>query len=350
MENKTTLEIIIDNAEFAKEFNYFITIQLDGNSEKRRTDVSDPSKAPTFKNNKFYLPLDYYDLVINQRLHFGAFVVIDRPEQIEKEGTGQAKLLGENILELASLTDKLTNLNEAPIKQRLDVLRRQNDNNAIVGRLNITLKLLAEAIISDDRFQQVSNDHVSLIPELDATKDFTWRLRVDVRSAINLPFNRTTEDKLPSAYIELGWTMYEHQDINVSEAVRSSSVDANRFPIWNQQLLYYPPPNVKIVDGFVTVLLKDVFQVKPIQKFNFPLNVLKPFHPVHLDIILDTEDDENRSHLFISFTLEEAPVYRLAENLVNIIVNNISFDPLPLSTNRVSVMMTTDKFKPEEYI
>jgi hypothetical protein len=171
-----------------------------------------------------------------------------------------------------------------------------------------------------------------------------------VRSAINLPFNRTTEDKLPSAYIELGWTMYEHQDINVSEAVRSSSVDANRFPIWNQQLLYYPPPNVKIVDGFVTVLLKDVFQVKPIQKFNFPLNVLKPFHPVHLDIILDTEDDENRSHLFISFTLEEAPVYRLAENLVNIIVNNISFDPLPLSTNRVSVMMTTDKFKPEEYI
>ena len=41
MDNKTTLEIVIDNAEFAKEFNYFLTIQLDSNSEKRRTDVSE---------------------------------------------------------------------------------------------------------------------------------------------------------------------------------------------------------------------------------------------------------------------------------------------------------------------
>jgi len=34
MENKTTLEIIIDNAQFAKDFNYFITVQLDGYDEK----------------------------------------------------------------------------------------------------------------------------------------------------------------------------------------------------------------------------------------------------------------------------------------------------------------------------
>ena len=34
MENKTTLEIIIESAEFAKEFYYFITVNLDGNTEK----------------------------------------------------------------------------------------------------------------------------------------------------------------------------------------------------------------------------------------------------------------------------------------------------------------------------
>jgi hypothetical protein len=34
MESKTTLEIIIETAEFAKEFNYFITVQLDGDGEK----------------------------------------------------------------------------------------------------------------------------------------------------------------------------------------------------------------------------------------------------------------------------------------------------------------------------
>lgn len=31
---KTTLEIIIESAEFAKEFNYFLIVQLDGNGEK----------------------------------------------------------------------------------------------------------------------------------------------------------------------------------------------------------------------------------------------------------------------------------------------------------------------------
>jgi hypothetical protein len=345
MENKTTLEVAIEGAEFAKEFNYFITIQMDGDSEKRRTDVSEPSRNPTFSNSKFYIPLEAYDLVIRQRIHFGAFIVLDRAEDV---GEGSAKLLGETILDLSTLTERLTNLNNMAIKQKVDVVRRQGDNNAVVGRLNLSLKLLADTIIPDDGFKQVVNDHASLLPEFDVTENFKWRLRTEIRSAINLPFNRTSESKLPSAYIEMGWTMYQHQDLNISEAVRSSSVDSNRFPVWNQQLLYYPPPNVKIVDGFINVLLKDVYQVRPIQKFSFPLNTLRPFHPVHLDVLLDTDDEDNRSHLYISLTLEEAPIYNMAENLVNIIVNNISFDPLPQSTNRASIMMCTDNFKPEE--
>ena len=32
--NKPTLEIIIESAEFSKDFNYFITVQLDGEGEK----------------------------------------------------------------------------------------------------------------------------------------------------------------------------------------------------------------------------------------------------------------------------------------------------------------------------
>lgn len=33
-ENKTTLEITIESVEFAQEYNYFLTIQLDGDGEK----------------------------------------------------------------------------------------------------------------------------------------------------------------------------------------------------------------------------------------------------------------------------------------------------------------------------
>jgi hypothetical protein len=41
--------------------------------------------------------------------------------------------------------------------------------------------------------------------------NFAWRLRVDVRSAIDLPLNRVVPSGLPTSYIELGWTLYDNQ-------------------------------------------------------------------------------------------------------------------------------------------
>ena len=286
--------------------------------------------------------------MINQRLIFSAFLVVDRPENVENKGEGQAKLLGENILELAPITPSLTNINGFPVKQRLELVRKYGSDNAVVGRLNVTLKLIAEALVSDDLLDQALNDQTHLLPEMDLTKEFVWRLRIDVRSAVNLPFNRTTESKLPSPYVEIGWTMYPKNDINMAEAVRTSAINANRYPVWNQQLLFYPHSSVTTIDGFITVLLKDRFQLQPLQKFSFALNLLRPYHPVHLDLLLDNEDTDNRSHLYISFILEDSPIYKMAESLVNIILNNINFDPIPTCTNGCSIMMTTDKYKPEE--
>jgi hypothetical protein len=349
MESKTTLEIVIENAEFAKEFNYFITVQLDGYDDKRRTSVSALSKQPIFAENKFFLPLPEYDLMINHRLILSAYVVLDRPENKNKDGLGQANQLGENIIDLAPLTSDLTNIKEYAVKQRVDLLRRQGDSNAVVGRLNLSLKLLAEAIVPEDVLQETANDPTPLLPEMDSIRTYIWRLRVDVRSAINLPFNRTTESKLPSPYVEIGWTMYHNQEINQSESARTSAIDANRFPVWNQQVLFYPSTSVSTIDGFITILLRDRFTVKPIQRLTFPINTLRPFHPAHLDLLLDT-DDENRSHLYLSITLEDSPMLKISESLVNIIVTGINFDPLPLCTNRCSILVTTDNYKPEEII
>jgi hypothetical protein len=90
--------------------------------------------------------------------------------------------------------------------------------------------------------------------------------------------------------------------------------------------------------------------MSPIQKFVFPITALRPFHPVHLDCLLNVEDnvDGKRSHLYISFIYEDAPIYKLSESFVNIIVNQINFEPLPKSTNRCNVIMTTDKYKPND--
>ena len=345
-----TIEIIIESGEFNKPFNYFIVVQLDGNDERRRTRVSDVTSTPSFEDNKFYLPLQEYDLLISQALTFSAFIVVDSSENINKTGTGQAKLLGENTLELAPLTNALTNIANAPVKQRIELFRKMGDKNAIVGKLSVQLRLLNEIVVPDDIQEKTPNDQTQLLPAMDFTQDFTWRLRVFVRSAVNLPFNKTTENNLPSAYVEVGWTMYEVDDINQVEAVRTPCIEGNRFPIWNQELLYYPPSNVTKQDGFINVLLKDRYQMNPIQKFVFPISALRPFHPVHLDVLLDTEEEieGKRSHLYISFIYEDAPIYKLSESFVNIIVTAINFDPLPKSTNRCNVIMTTDKYKPND--
>ena len=345
-----TIEIIIKSGEFNKPFNYFIVVQLDGNDERRRTRVSDVTSTPSFEDNKFYLPLQEYDLLISQTLIFSAFIVVDSSENINKTGTGQAKLLGESTLELAPLTGALTNIANAPINEEVKLFRQMGDKNAIVGKLKVSLKLLNEIVVPDDIEEKTPNDKTQLLPAMDFTQKFVWRLRVFVRSAVNLPFNKTTENNLPSAYVEVGWTMYEIGDINQVEAVRTPCIEGNRFPIWNQELLYYPPSNLTKQDGFINVLLKDRYQMNPIEKFVFPISALRAFHPVHLDVLLNTEEEVGgkRSHLYISFIYEDSPIYKLSESFVNIIVTAINFEPLPKSTNRCNVIMTTDKFKPND--
>ena len=69
-------------------------------------------------------------------------MVIDRPDNSDKNGIGEAKQLGESILDLGPLTSNLNNINKSGIQQRIELVRRQGDANAVVGRLNLSLKFL----------------------------------------------------------------------------------------------------------------------------------------------------------------------------------------------------------------
>jgi len=101
--------------------------------------------------------------------------------------------------------------------------------------------------------------------------------------------------------------MYTHQDLNQAEAVRSTTIDENRFPVWNHELVYYPPKNVTTLDGFINFFVKDRYAVKPLQKIIIPVNTLRPYHPVHLDLILnvDLSDLSNSCHFYLSICLED---------------------------------------------
>ena len=71
--------------EFAKKFNYFITIEIEGDNLKRRTDISDRVNFPVFNTSKFYLPLHEERLQKNPKLTFRAFLVSNRVENLSEE-------------------------------------------------------------------------------------------------------------------------------------------------------------------------------------------------------------------------------------------------------------------------
>ena len=55
--SKKSLQVTIENLEFAKSFHYFVTVEVQGDGLKRRSDISEQVSNPVFTQNKFYLPV-----------------------------------------------------------------------------------------------------------------------------------------------------------------------------------------------------------------------------------------------------------------------------------------------------
>lgn len=55
------------------------------------------------------------------------------------------------------------------------------------------------------------------IPAPDLFKDFIWRIKVDVRFALDLPLNTKTNNGLPCSFVEIGWSLYKDKEPNPTE-------------------------------------------------------------------------------------------------------------------------------------
>jgi hypothetical protein len=66
-------------------------------------------------------------------------VVTDRSET---EGMGQARLLGDCVLDLAPLMPTINDIYSVGVKQHLAFARKRDDKEVIVGRFTCTLKLV----------------------------------------------------------------------------------------------------------------------------------------------------------------------------------------------------------------
>ncbi len=290
------------------------------------------TKNPKFVENKFFIEINNIssnnfspNLFIFPKIYFSAFVVLNNSKnQIlntnnnkNSDLNSQAKLLGENSIDISDFYDKINSQNPYEyIKHTLNLIRKSDREIDVVGKINLLFKITFQSIIKKESLinmlDVVKNDDIHELPEMDNKIPFSWRIRVFLRSCINLPFkdaNLNNIDNLPSPFIEIGWTQYFQEDLNYTECLRSFYIESNRFPIWNKEIVYYPPSDLSFTsnsyDGFFNIIIRDLDSINPIKKITFPIESLRSYHPVNGDFYFNVQGQNEKSHLYLSLVLEE---------------------------------------------
>ena len=307
---------------------------------------------PIFSANTFYLPITAEEMIDEPRLQFACFTVTDRKENAaDYEQKGQARLLGDCILELGPLIPSLTDIHGIGVRRALEFSRNKDGSEVTVGRFTILLKLVGEYMTQYPGLEGTnltgpkrSSGEIHLLPPEDM--NFKWRIRSDIRAAIDFPLNRTTEGGLPSCYVEIGWSLYEQTEPDEYTKIMSVLVEKNRHPHWNQQLLFNNPPEVLDLSGFLWVTLRDKNAIEPIERFNIPLEYFIPFTPVHLEVhCRNKNEEETNCKFYCSFVLER-PVVSAVDSLCKVVMSWADFKPIPSNHKKFAVMLTTDSHSP----
>jgi len=67
-----------------------------------------------------------------------------------------------------------------------------------------------------------------------------------------------------------------------------------------------------------------------------------------MEILGTSMDFDNRPRLFTSVVFEEAISSSFVDSLIDIAIHSVNFDPLPMATNKVMVVMTTHGYELED--
>ena len=84
----------------------------------------------------------------------------------------------------------------------------------------------------DNKKPEVSSSAIQHMPV--EPPNFEWRIRVDLRAAIDMPMNSLQPHKLPSIFAEVAWSesLY-YQQIDPFTKQCSVIIEENRHPMWN---------------------------------------------------------------------------------------------------------------------
>lgn len=111
----------------------------------------------------------------------------------------------------------------------------------------------------------------------------TWRIHVDVRCAVDLPFQESRgEERLPSTFIEVGWTAYSERAPDADRKQSTRTVEEECNPAFNERFVVEPPPSVHERDGYLFVGLQYEERYDSEDRGVFiPLNIMSVYVPYH---------------------------------------------------------------------
>jgi hypothetical protein len=108
---------------------------------------------------------------------------------------------------------------------------------------------------------------------------------------MNMPLNDVVAQGLPSCYVEFGWSLNNMSNnagnmlLNDNNTEVSVMCDRDKDPQWNQQILFHNPKNVlDFKSGFFVMQIKDHYRDEIIDQLNIPMNLFKPFNPIHMEV------------------------------------------------------------------
>ena len=265
---------------------------------------------------------------------------------------GQARLLGDWVLELGPLIPSLTDIHGIGVRRALEFSRTKDGSEVTVGRFTVLLKLVGEYMTQYPGLEgtnltgpKKSFGEIHLLPPEDS--NFKWRIRADIRAAIDFPLNRVTPGGLPSWYVEIGWSLYEQTEPDEYTKIMSVLVEKNRHPHWNQQLLFNNPSEVIDLSGFLWISLRDKNAIEPIEKFAIPLEYFIPFTPVHLEVHCRSKGEEAGWRFYCSLVLER-PLVSAVDSLWKVVMSWADFKPIPSNHKKFAIMLTTDSHSPTD--
>ena len=108
-------------------------------------------------------------------------------------------------MELGPLTHLLTDISGTGSRQLLKFTRTQNGKQVTVGRFMVQLKLVGEDQLpanEDRHFIQLHDNSIfHQLPQSTQKHEFSWRIKVDIRSGVDMPLNRSTHSSLPTCFV-----------------------------------------------------------------------------------------------------------------------------------------------------